>query len=49
MLNTLLQTKIDDQVRGRVFSIYLWAFQGIAPFGSLLIGWMAQTFPPCLR
>ena len=44
MLNTLLQTKIDDQVRGRVFSIYLWAFQGIAPFGSLLIGWMAQTW-----
>lgn len=43
-LNTLLQTKIDDQVRGRVFSIYLWAFQGIAPFGSLLIGWMTQAW-----
>lgn len=42
-LNTLLQTKIDNQVRGRVFSMYLWAFQGIAPFGSLLIGWMSQT------
>ncbi len=44
MLNTLLQTKIDDQVRGRVFSMYLWAFQGIAPFGSLLIGWMTQAW-----
>ena len=43
-MNTLLQTKIDNEVRGRVFSIYLWAFQGIAPFGSLLIGWMTQTW-----
>ncbi len=42
-LNTLLQTKVDNEVRGRVFSMYLWAFQGIAPFGSLLIGWMSQT------
>lgn len=42
-LNTLLQTKIDNDVRGRVFSVYLWGFQGIAPFGSLLVGWMSQT------
>ncbi|MBV6451000.1 MAG: hypothetical protein MHPDNHAH_01728 [Anaerolineales bacterium] len=43
-LNTLLQTKIDDRLRGRVFSIYLWAFQGITPFGSLLIGGLTQTW-----
>lgn len=43
-LNTLLQTKIDNEVRGRVFSMYLWAFQGIAPFGSLLIGWSTQMW-----
>lgn len=42
-LNTLLQTKIHNEVRGRVFSVYLWAFQGIAPFGSLMVGWMSQT------
>jgi hypothetical protein len=27
-----------------VFSIYLWALQGVAPFGSLLIGWMTQEW-----
>jgi uncharacterized membrane protein AbrB (regulator of aidB expression) len=27
-----------------VFSVYLWALQGVAPFGSLLIGWLAQTW-----
>jgi MFS family permease len=43
-MTTLLQTQVSDEVRGRVFSIYLWSFQGIAPFGSLLIGWMTQRF-----
>lgn len=43
-MNTLIQTKVPDSLRGRVFSIYLWALQGIAPFGSLLIGWMTQEF-----
>jgi hypothetical protein len=41
-MNTLVQTQVPDHLRGRVFSIYLWALQGIAPFGSLLIGWMTQ-------
>jgi MFS family permease len=43
-MNTLIQTQVPDRLRGRVFSIYLWALQGIAPFGSLLIGWMTQEF-----
>ncbi|MDD2921628.1 MAG: MFS transporter [Anaerolineales bacterium] len=41
-MNTLLQLHVPDVLRGRVFSIYLWALQGIAPFGSLLVGWMTQ-------
>jgi len=41
-MNTLVQTQVPDRLRGRVFSIYLWALQGIAPLGSLLIGWMTQ-------
>jgi len=41
-MNTLIQTQVPDNLRGRVFSIYLWALQGITPFGSLLIGWMTQ-------
>jgi MFS family permease len=43
-MNTLIQTQVPDHLRGRVFSIYLWALQGITPFGSLLIGWMTQEF-----
>ncbi|MBK7319798.1 MFS transporter [Candidatus Villigracilis affinis] len=43
-MNTLLQLQVPDILRGRVFSIYLWALQGIAPFGSLLVGWMTQEF-----
>jgi MFS family permease len=43
-MNTLIQLHVPDSLRGRVFSIYLWALQGIAPFGSLLIGWMTQEF-----
>lgn len=41
-MNTLIQLQVPDALRGRVFSIYLWALQGITPFGSLLIGWMTQ-------
>jgi predicted MFS family arabinose efflux permease len=43
-MNILLQTRVPDNLRGRVFSIYLWAVQGVTPFGSLLIGWMTQEF-----
>jgi hypothetical protein len=43
-MNTLIQTQVPDHLRGRVFSIYLWALQGVAPFGSLLVGWMTQEF-----
>jgi MFS family permease len=43
-MNTLIQLQVPNMLRGRVFSIYLWALQGGAPFGSLLIGWMTQEF-----
>jgi MFS family permease len=39
--NTILQTVVDDQKRGRVMSFYSMAFQGMAPFGSLLAGALA--------
>jgi MFS family permease len=42
--NTIIQLVVPDELRGRVISTYLWALQGIAPFGSLLIGGMAQMW-----
>lgn len=40
--NTLLQTIVEDDKRGRVMGIYAMAFRGIAPFGSLLAGVLAS-------
>jgi MFS family permease len=40
--NTILQTLVDDDKRGRVMSIYTMAFMGMAPFGSLLAGGLAN-------
>jgi MFS family permease len=36
--NTVLQTIVPDDKRGRVMSFFLMAFLGTAPFGSLLAG-----------
>jgi predicted MFS family arabinose efflux permease len=36
--NTILQTIVDEDKRGRVMSFYSIAFQGSAPFGSLIAG-----------
>jgi len=43
-INMLIQLKVPNELRGRVFSVYLWALQGVAPFGSLLVGWLAQNY-----
>jgi MFS family permease len=39
--NTLLQTIVDDEKRGRVMSFYTMAFMGMVPLGSLLAGILA--------
>lgn len=39
--NTLIQTLVEDDKRGRVMSFYTMAFMGTAPFGSLLAGALA--------
>jgi MFS family permease len=36
--NTVIQTIVDDEKRGRVMSFYVMCFLGTAPFGSLLAG-----------
>jgi len=42
--NTVIQTIVTDDKRGRVMSYYTMAFMGMAPFGSLLAGTMAHHF-----
>jgi MFS family permease len=36
--NTIVQTIVDDTMRGRVMSFYVMAFFGVGPLGSLLAG-----------
>jgi len=42
--NTVLQTLVDDRLRGRVMAFYTMAFFGTAPIGSLLAGAAAARF-----
>lgn len=41
--NTILQTLVDEKMRGRVMSYHAMAFVGMAPFGSLLSGALAHA------
>ncbi len=40
--NTLIQTMVPDELRGRVMSVYSMMFMGMAPFGALLAGAIAH-------
>lgn len=40
--NTLLQTVVDDDKRGRVMSLYSMCLQGLLPLGNLLAGALAK-------
>jgi MFS family permease len=40
--NTVIQTIVDDEKRGRVMGFYMMAFLGTAPFGSLIAGWLSS-------
>ncbi len=42
MINTLLQTRVDDRLRGRVMGLYTLTFFGFAPFGNLAVGALAE-------
>ncbi len=39
--NALVQTRIPDEMRGRVMGIYTLTFFGAMPIGSLITGWVA--------
>lgn len=40
--NTVIQTLVPEEMRGRVMSYYTMAFVGMTPFGSLLAGGLAH-------
>jgi MFS family permease len=41
--NALVQLAAPDHLRGRLISVYLFAFVGTAPLGGLFAGWLAQV------
>ena len=43
-VNTIVQTIVDEDMRGRVVSIYSTFFIGAAPLGHLAAGWLAEHF-----
>jgi MFS family permease len=40
---SVLQLSAPDHLRGRVLSLYLFAFAGLAPLGGLLAGWLSDV------
>lgn len=44
LVNTILQTAISDEYRGRVMSVFMLTFAGMMPFGNLLSGLFSQWF-----
>lgn len=52
-MNTLIQTVVKNNLRGRVMSIYVLMFLGLAPLGNFEIGFLSEnisvTFALCLN
>jgi MFS family permease len=46
--NTVLQTVVPDELRGRVAALYVMSFIGVAPIGALATGWAAERIGPPL-
>ena len=42
LTNSMVQTQVDDQFRGRIMGIYTLVFFGLAPIGSLIAGFAAE-------
>lgn len=42
--NTLLQTTVDERMRGRVLSLYSMSFMGFTPLGNLMLGLVSDRF-----
>lgn len=42
IINTLLQTTVEDGFRGRVMSAFMFTFAGVMPFGNLIAGSLSE-------
>lgn len=42
--NSTLQLTVPDELRGRVMSLHMLVFAGVAPLGSLLLGGLIEAF-----
>jgi MFS family permease len=43
MMNTIIQGMVKSEFRGRVMSLYILMFMGLAPLGNFEIGWLTET------
>jgi predicted MFS family arabinose efflux permease len=41
--NAVIQLASPDHIRGRVLGLYYYAWNGLAPLGALLVGWMCDA------
>ena len=39
----MLQLRAPDHLRGRVMSLFMFAFAGLAPIGGLFAGWLMEV------
>jgi predicted MFS family arabinose efflux permease len=44
LINTLMQKRAPDRMRGRVIALYVLAWLGLVPFGNLLAGAVAERY-----
>jgi MFS family permease len=44
--NTVIQSIVPDELRGRVASLYVMSFLGVSPLGALASGWVAEHWRP---
>jgi MFS family permease len=44
--NTVLQSIVPDDLRGRIASLYVMSFLGVSPIGALAAGWAAEHIGP---
>jgi len=45
-ITSLVQLNVSEEMRGRVMSVFMVAFRGGMPLGSLTVGFLAERFTP---